>query len=73
MVSDDEREEEADQPALQTTSPTTQPPWETDGKPRNFDLNGPTTQQERDSSPVVVIDEEDRQEHTDTSELLKMH
>ncbi|KAI2512051.1 hypothetical protein MHU86_2339 [Fragilaria crotonensis] len=87
FISDDEsvaHEEVEERPALSWsqywTSPST--PTEDDGHTTptvDFNLNGPTTpasegeSHSHEPAPEVIIDEEDRQTHTDMAELLTVH
>jgi transposase InsO family protein len=71
LISDDEREPELETKKDETTEWVE--PDQTNNKAREFDLNGPETEEGKEVAPAVILDEEDRIEESPTAELLKIH
>jgi hypothetical protein len=68
VVSDDEDDELVE--ARMNVDDDGDWPEPTEG-PREFDLNGPQSTEERHAAPHIVPDEEDRVKETPTADLLR--
>lgn len=79
MISDDDSDddpetESEDESQGETPDPAPDEESISDSQPRQFDLNGPTTAQDKHQHlPTVITDEEDRQGETPAAELLRIH